>query len=190
MSHALLLRCHISHPYPDYHRLPVLVTGTKDSLPVLSLVFPYFLTIINPLEKTTRLWDSLPPYQALPHLTLPLFLVGRLHIWASASRLIPSAFRCPAAQSGRYRSIPVLDWAPIFRYRIGFGIGSNFLSVSGLTGGRTVCQYSYKKTVRLHCSRWRGYTLHVFAASDREGYTLYSTLKAMERVTPCIPNCR
>ncbi len=108
MSHALLLRCHISHPYPDYQRIPgtclcyrclSLASGTVSGFPQCSDYHQ------SPIENYgTRLWD------ALSHLTLPLLLVGRLHIWASASRPIPSAFRFPAAQSGtgafRYQTGP------------------------------------------------------------------------------------
>jgi hypothetical protein len=40
--------------------------------------------------------------------------------------------------SVRYRSIPVQDWVPLFRYRTGSGIGIFVHSGTRLTGYRTV----------------------------------------------------
>jgi hypothetical protein len=56
------------------------------------------------------------------------------HSWASASSLMPPVSDISVC----YRSIPIPEWVPLFRYRTGFGIGILFHSVTGLTGCRTV----------------------------------------------------
>jgi hypothetical protein len=115
-----------------------------------------------------------------------------LHIWASASRSIPSAFRVRQLSPVQENSGTGLGPYIAVLYRTGFGIGTNFLSVNGLTGGRIIRQSVIKKlkegkkeyksaqverihSARLHCRRWRGYTLH-------------TTVQAMEMNAPCTPH--
>jgi hypothetical protein len=127
MSHFTL----VSRLTKDYRYLSGYRYQSLATVPVLSLVFLNALIIINSLEKTTKLCDSLLSYQALPHQTSPLLCMGSLHSW-------DSAFRHPAAQSG----------IGAFRYWTGplyCGTGlTNFHSVIELNGCRTVRQSGIK----------------------------------------------
>jgi hypothetical protein len=89
---------------------------------------------LEKLNKFIRIFSSV----ASPKV---IFSIGRISTFLAVIEVEVEAagIGIPASCiSVRYRSIPVPDWVPLFRYPTGSGIGFFVHSGTGLTGLRTV----------------------------------------------------